>query len=125
MRRVLKTRYFSRWMRKTELTDQSLCAAVIEMTHGLFDANLGGYVYKKRVGIANRGKRSSSRTLIATNQDSKWFFMYGFEKNDRPNIAPNELEGLQDLAKDLLARTHAQIDEAISARKLEEICHGS
>ncbi len=125
MRRVLKTRYFSRWMRKTELTDQSLCAAVIEMTHGLFDANLGGYVYKKRVGIANRGKRSSSRTLIATNQDSKWFFMYGFEKNDRPNIAPNELEGLQDLAKDLLARTHAQIDEAISAGKLEEICHGS
>jgi hypothetical protein len=112
-------------MRKTELTDQSLCAAVIEMTHGLFDANLGGYVYKKRVGIANRGKRSSSRTLIATNQDSKWFFMYGFEKNDRPNIAPNELEGLQDLAKDLLARTHAQIDEAISAGKLEEICHGS
>ncbi len=125
MRRVLKTRYFSRWMRKTELSDQSLCAAVIEMTHGLFDAKLGGHVYKKRVGIANRGKRSSSRTLIATNQDSKWFFMYGFEKNDRSNIAPNELEGLQDLAKDLLARTHSQIDEAISAGKLEEICHGS
>ncbi len=51
--------------------------------------------------------------------------MYGFEKNDRSNIAPNELEGLQDLAKDLLARTHSQIDESISAGKLEEICHGS
>mgnify|MGYP000492245037 CR=1 FL=1 len=124
MSRVLKTRYFSRWMRKTELTDQSLCKAVIEMTQGLFDANLGGHVFKKRVGMGNRGRRSSARTLIATNQGSKWFFMYGFEKNDKSNIADNELEGLQDLAKDLLARTQVQIEEAISAGKLEEICHG-
>jgi len=124
MRRVLKTRYFSRWMRKTELTDQSLCKAVIEMTQGLFDANLGGHVFKKRVGMGNRGRRSSARTLIATNQGSKWFFMYGFEKNDKSNIADNELEGLQDLAKDLLTRTQVQIEEAISAGKLEEICHG-
>ncbi|MEY4062439.1 MAG: hypothetical protein RIT09_232 [Pseudomonadota bacterium] len=111
-------------MRKTELTDQSLCKAVIEMTQGLFDANLGGHVFKKRVGMGNRGRRSSARTLIATNQGSKWFFMYGFEKNDKSNIADNELEGLQDLAKDLLARTQVQIEEAISAGKLEEICHG-
>ena len=124
MRRVLKTRYFSRWMRKTELTDQSLCTAVIEMAQGLFDANLDGHVFKKRVGIGNKGRRSSARTLIATNQGSKWFFMYGFEKNDKSNIADNELEGLQDLAKDLLARTQVQIEEAISAGKLEEICHG-
>jgi hypothetical protein len=111
-------------MRKTELTDQSLCAAVIEMAQGLFDTNLGGHVFKKRVGIGNKGRRSSARTLIATNQGSKWFFMYGFEKNDKSNIADNELEGLQDLAKDLLARTQVQIEEAISAGKLEEICHG-
>ena len=124
MRRVLKTRYFSKWMRKTELTDQSLCTAVIEMTQGLFDANLGGHVFKKRVGMGNRGRRSRARTLIATNQGSKWFFMYGFEKNDKSNIADNELEGLQDLAKDLLARTQVQIEEAIAAGKLEEICHG-
>ena len=48
MRRVLKTRYFSRWMKKTELTDQSLCGAVTEMTLGLFDANLGGHIFKKK-----------------------------------------------------------------------------
>jgi hypothetical protein len=40
MRRVFKTRYFSRWMRKTELTDQALCTAIDEMTQGLFDADL-------------------------------------------------------------------------------------
>ncbi len=49
MRRVLKTRYFSKWMRKTELTDQSLCKAVIEMTQGLFDANLEVMCSKKEL----------------------------------------------------------------------------
>ena len=73
MRRVLKTRYFSRWMRKTELTDQSLCTAVIEMAQGLFDAKLGGHVFKKRVGVANKGKRSSARTLIVQTKEVNGF----------------------------------------------------
>ena len=42
MKRVFKTRHFSRWMRKTELTDSALCRAVLEMTQGLIDADLGG-----------------------------------------------------------------------------------
>ena len=46
------------------------------------------------------------------------------KKNDESNIADNELEGLQDLAKDLLARTQVQIEETISTGKLEEIFHG-
>ncbi len=41
MRRVLKTRYFARWMRKTELSDEALCSAVVEMAQGLIDADLG------------------------------------------------------------------------------------
>lgn len=124
MRRVLKTRPFCRWMRKTELTDQSLCTAVVEMTQGLLDGNLGGNVFKKRVGLANKGKRSSVRTIIATNQGSKWFFVFGFEKNDKSNISRHELEVLQDLAKDLLGINQTQIDEAVAKGTLEEICHG-
>ena len=41
MRRVFKTRYFSRWMRKTELSDELLFAAVTEMAQGLIDADSG------------------------------------------------------------------------------------
>ena len=36
-----KTRYFARWMRKTELSDEALCSAVVEMAQGLIDADLG------------------------------------------------------------------------------------
>lgn len=123
MKRVFKTRHFSRWMRKTELTDVALCAAVAEMAQGLIDADLGGGVVKKRVGLAGRGKSGGARTLLATNKGTRWFFVFGFEKNDRANIAPDELEALQTLAQELLARTGSQLDLAVTDRALEEICH--
>lgn len=123
MKRVFKTRYFNRWMRKTELTDAALCAAVSEMEQGLIDADLGGGVVKKRVGLAGRGKRSGARTLVATNKATRWFFVFGFEKNDRVNISDDELEGLKDIAEQLLTRTNKQLSEAIHDETLTEICH--
>ncbi|MBV5347702.1 type II toxin-antitoxin system RelE/ParE family toxin, partial [bacterium] len=84
---------------------------------------LGGGVVKKRVGLAGRGKSGGARTLLATNKGTRWFFVFGFEKNDRANIAPDELEALQTLAQELLARTGSQLDLAVTDRALEEICH--
>ena len=123
MRRVFKTRYFIRWMRKTALNDEMLCAAVNEMAQGLIDADLGGGVVKKRVGISGRGKRGGARTLVATNKGNRWFFVYGFEKNDRANISDDELEALKDLAEQLLARTGQQLAEAMNDGSLMEICN--
>lgn len=120
--RVFKTRHFQRWMRKTELTDAALRKAVEEMTAGLIDAELGSGVVKKRVGLAGRGKRGGARTLVATNKGNRWFFVFGFEKNDRVNISNEELEGLQAIAADLLARTGKQLDEAVADGTLQEIC---
>ena len=118
MKRVFKTRHFSRWMRKTELTDGSFCAAVAEMAHGLIDADLGGGVVKKRVGLAGRGKRGGARTLVATNRGGRWFFVYGFAKNDRANIADDELEVLQAIAEQLLVLTDLQRDAAVEDSSL-------
>lgn len=122
MTRVFKTRHFQRWMRKIELTDVGLCKAVQEMAGGLIDADLGGNVLKKRVGLAGRGKRGGARTLVATNRGNRWFFVFGFEKNERANISEEELEALQVLATDLLARTGQQLDAAIAGGMLQEIC---
>lgn len=125
MRRSFKTRHFSRWMRKTGLTDSALCSAVAEMAEGLIDADLGGGIVKKRVGLAGRGKRGGARTLVATNKGTRWFFLYGFEKNDRANITDDELEALKEIAEQLLARTGKQLDEAVQDGSLKEICHES
>lgn len=108
-------------MRKTELTDDALVSAVAEMAQGLIDADLGGGVVKKRVGLAGRGKRGGARTLVATNKGNRWFFVYGFEKNDRANIALSELEAIQDIAEQLLLRTGVQLDQAVQDGALQEI----
>ena len=123
MRRAFKTRSFDRWLRKTELTDALLCAAVAEMEQGLVDANLGGGVIKKRIAVPGRGKSGGARTLLATNHKNRWFFVFGFEKNVRANISDNELEALQDIAADLLALGSTQLNTAVTEGKLLEICH--
>lgn len=123
MQRVFKTRHFARWMRKTELSDAALRDAVDEMMRGLIDADLGGRVVKKRVGIAGRGKRGGARTIVATNRGDRWFFVYGFEKNERANISDDELEALQSLARELLATTDRQLDVALADGTLQEVGH--
>ncbi len=109
-------------MRKTGLTDHDLCAAVSEMELGLIEADLGGHVFKKRVALPGRGKRGSARTIVATNRSNRWFFIFGFEKNEKDNISDKELESLQGVAAALLARTKAQLDGLVAADEIKEIC---
>jgi len=123
MRRIFKTRYFSRWMRKTDLTDEALCAAVSEMQAGLIDADLGGCVVKKRVALPGRGRSGGARTLVATNKDNRWFFVFGFEKNERTNVNKKELEALQYIAADLLRLNLNQLNAHVDNEVLQEICH--
>lgn len=123
MERVFKTRYFYRWMRKTHLTDAALCEAVSEMVDGLIDAHLGAGVVKKRVRLPGRGKRGSVRPLVATNRGGFWFFLFGFERNERDNIGPRELDALRSIAADLLSLSSARIDAHIKSDALREICH--
>lgn len=123
MARAFKTRHFARWMRKSPLTDASLCRAVSEMRQGLIDADLGGGVVKKRLALPGCGKSGGARTLVATNLGDRWFFVFGFEKNERANISDSELEALQGLAAHLLALTSAQLDIAVTDQSLDEICH--
>ncbi len=123
MRRVFKTRQFANWMRKSELTDQALCQAVSEMVIGLVDADLGGDVLKKRVALPGRGKRGGARTLVATRRASRWFFVFGFEKNEKANVSNAELEALQWLAKQLLDLTGRQLEVSVQDGSLQEICH--
>lgn len=122
-RRVFKTRHFARWLRKSGLTDAALCPAVDEMVAGLVDADLGGDVLKKREAMPGRGKRGGARNLVATRRAGLWFFVFGFEKNEKSNVSSTELEALQTLAAELLVLTGQQLDHAVEEGALQEICH--
>ncbi|WP_434716967.1 type II toxin-antitoxin system RelE/ParE family toxin [Paraburkholderia sp. A2RO-4L] len=63
--------------------------------------------------------------MLATNKGSRWFFVYGFEKNERDNVSAAELEALQTLAHDYLSRTSQQLDFALADGALTEICNGN
>ena len=110
-------------MRKSELTQEALCLAISEMENGLIDAELGGSVVKKRVPLPGRGKSGGARTLLATNKGSRWFFVFGFEKNERANVSPGELEALKTLATDLLKLSSVELDSQVESEALQEICH--
>jgi len=118
---VFKTRTFARWSRKAGLADAALCAAVVEMAAGLIDADLGGRVYKKRVRLPGRGKSGGARTLIATDLGDRWFFLFGFEKNERDNIDAHELASLQSIARVLPEMKPRQLDQVVEAGELMEI----
>ena len=112
-------------MRKTGLRDADLCQAVVEMRQGLIDADLGGRVLKKRVALPGQGKRGSARTVVATNRGDRWFFVYGFKKNEKSDITDRELEAFRMFAADLLSRNSGQLDELTESGELEEICNGN
>jgi len=120
---IFKTRNFARWAQKTGLNDLLLKAAVSEIQRGLLEADLGGGIVKKRIALPGRGKRGSTRTLLATNRNDRWFFVFGFEKNERVDISENELESLKKVAKDLLGLTAAQIAVALGEGSLVEVEH--
>lgn len=118
---IYKTRWFDRWANKQGLTSPSLCAAVREMTEGLYDADLGNGLLKKRIARPGQGKRSGFRTLVATNKGNRWIFLFGFPKNERSNIDKDEEIALKLLAAHLLSLTAQALDQAQHAGELMEV----
>lgn len=118
---VYTTRWFERWAKKQGLNASMLCAAVAEMTLGLYEADLGGGLFKKRIARRGQGKSGGFRTLVATNKDSRWIFVFGFAKNQRGNIDKDEEYALKKLAAHLLSLTPQALGLALRAGELKEV----
>ena len=76
---------------------------------------------KKRVALAGRGKRGGARTIVANNLADRWFFLYGFGKNERANINRDELKLFQEVARDVLEFSDQQLQVAISKGEMTEV----
>jgi hypothetical protein len=51
--RVFKGKQFNRWATGEGISDADLCHAAAEAFAGQFDADLGGYLFKKRIARQN------------------------------------------------------------------------
>ena len=118
---IYKTRWFDRWARKEGLTTPSLCAAVREMAAGLYEADLGGGLVKKRIARPGQGKSGGFRTLVATNKGDRWVFVFGFPKNERSNIDKDEEQALKGVSAHLLSLTAQAIGKAQRTDELIEV----
>lgn len=121
---IYKTHWFDSWAKKQDLNAYALCQAVQEMKAGLYEADLGGGLFKKRIAKQGQGKSGGFRTLIATNKGGLWFFVYGFEKNTRSNISQKEQVALKRLAAELLHYPPQIIENLERANELIKVeCH--
>lgn len=119
--RIIKTRKFSKWAEKSEISDQSLVSVAKEIQMDIYDANYGGGIIKKRVSNKGRGKSSSARTIVAFKKGHHCYFVYGFEKNDKDNVTSNEEKALKILAKSLFSYSETELNEFIEEGSLIEV----
>lgn len=122
-KRVFKLKTFVRWARKL-VTDEALCVAAREIEQGVFEADLGGGVCKKRVAIAGKGKSGSTRTLVAKKHERAIFFLVGREKSEPgSDFSDKVIDAAKLVAKGLEHANAAQLVEMVDAGTIEEICH--
>lgn len=115
---IYKTRVFDRLTRKSGPTSEQLCKAIEEIEKGLFEADLGGGLIKKRIARTGGGKSGGFRTLIATKLQGLYIFLYVFGKSDASNIDKDEEKALKALAAHFLALTESAIQKAVDAGEL-------
>lgn len=118
---VLKTKPFARWQRGEGLSDSSLCAAVREMERGLFDADLGGHLYKQRVARPGGGKRGGYRTMVSAVLGGQYVFLYGFAKSGVSNISDQEERVLRFTGAEILKLDPESRGKALEAKELLEV----
>ena len=85
------------------------------------DANLGGNLYKKRIGKQGQGKRGAYRVLFLMKVADKVIFAHGFSKSEQDNITKQQLEGFKIMAEAFLSLTDEQIKILIDNQNLVEI----
>lgn len=118
---IYKTKVFASLTKKFALSDDDLVNACKEMSKGLFDADLGGGVYKKRMSLSNKGKSGGYRTIIGAVIGSQYFFLYAFAKSDRANINAKEKLALKELAKAFLELGQEELDRLVNDGELIEV----
>jgi hypothetical protein len=119
--RVFKNKPFTRFARQEKIADAALCDAVARAQKGLIDADLGGGVIKQRIARPQQGRSGGFRSMLIFSAMDRAFFVYGFAKNARANIRPDELTAMKKLASVLLGYTDTDLTTAIQSGDLVEV----
>ena len=99
---------------------------VPEIEQGLFEADLGGGVCKKRIALPGQGKSGSSRTLVAKKHKDAIFYLAGREKSDPgSDFSEPEVDAAKIIGEALQAADAAKLEDLVRADVLKEICNAT
>jgi hypothetical protein len=97
-KRVFQTKSFARWSRKV-LPESTLFRAALEIEAGIYEADLGKGLCKKRVALPGKGKSGSARTLVAFRYRSAIVFLAGRQKSESSSdFSDQEVEAAKILS---------------------------
>ena len=119
--RIFRNKSFTRFARREDLDDATLRKTIDHAERGLIDAKLGGGVIKQRVARPGKGKSGGFRVIILYKAHALAFFVHGFAKKDRDNIAADELTALKLLASQMLSFDDQAIAKAVESGTLIEV----
>jgi len=108
-----KSKPFARFARNARITDADLWTAARLANQGMIGADLGGGVIKQRIARAGEGKSGGSRSIILFKKNDRAVYVHGFEKKDRANIGPDELEAFRRYAQVYLGYTNAELSQRV------------
>lgn len=119
--RIFKSKSFARFAYQNGIEDSHLCQALVRLERGLIDADLGGGVIKQRIGRKGQGRSGGFRTIILFRVEERAFFVYGFAKSQKANIAEHQLKAFKVVAKTVLNNTDNEIRTLLQLGEFLEV----
>jgi len=109
--RIFSGKAFAKWAKSEKMKDDQLCKFASEAFAGEVEADLGGYLFKKRIARAGGGKSGGYRTIIAfrKKKSDRIVFLVGFPKNKRGTITKKEQAALSIAATSFVDATDDQV----------------
>jgi hypothetical protein len=119
--RIFKTAWFARFARAENVSDDLLREAVRRAERGQIDARLGGGVIKQRMPKPGQGRSGGYRAIMIFSPEARAVYAYGYAKNRRPGLRPDEVAQFKKMATQILALTETQLTKLLARGEFEEV----
>jgi len=115
--RIFKTAWFAKAARKAGIEDAALREAVRQAACGQA-VDMGGGVFKKRLN------QNRHRAIVLARVANRWVLEYVFAKQDKANIARDELQAFRKLAGLYAGLSDEQVQRLLDNGDWTEIDNG-
>lgn len=121
---ILKSKSFDRFASKQRIQDEALRNAIQETEQGLYEADLGGGLIKKRIARQGEGKSGGYRTIVLFRKGDYAIYLHGFAKGEQDNLPTRDLQILKKAASVLKALSAEEMAKYVSDGILVEVKDG-